>query len=74
MKPTPWDSSKLYTHDLNTNDTNTFTNKTISFVSICEKICDIRVYFYGKEEGDSISIKYSNKNPEHFITELHLKY
>jgi hypothetical protein len=30
--------------------------------------------YYGKEEGDSVSIKYSNKNPGHFITELHLKY
>ncbi|WP_294286922.1 hypothetical protein [uncultured Chryseobacterium sp.] len=29
---------------------------------------------YGKEEGDSITIKFSNKNPEHFITEFHLKY
>ncbi|MGD1318691.1 hypothetical protein [Chryseobacterium sp. 2R14A] len=27
-----------------------------------------------KESGDSIGIKYWNKNPEIFITELHLEY
>lgn len=30
--------------------------------------------FRNKKLGDSIGIKYSNKDPEHFITELHIKY